>query len=141
MNIAWIVAVVLAMEGADGAPAGIAVPIPGAEAQILPIDLASAWRLAGVNNPTIAAAREVINERLAEQLQARSLLLPTANAGANVRVHRGNLERARGIILNVDSQSVYFGGGARSVAAESVAIPAIRLFSHLGDAIFEALLD
>ena len=37
------------------------------------------------------------------------------------------------------SERLYFGGGARTLAAESVAFPAIRIYSHLGDAIFEPL--
>jgi outer membrane protein TolC len=140
MTVAWIVAIALAINGGDGAPANSTTPVAVGDASLLPIDLGSAWRLAGVNNPTIAAAREAINERLAEQLQAQSLLLPTANAGANVRVHGGNLMRARGNILDVDSQSVYLGGGAGAIGASTVAFPGIQLFSHLGDAIFEPLV-
>ncbi|MBI3838401.1 MAG: TolC family protein [Planctomycetia bacterium] len=67
------------------------------------------------------------------------MLLPTLNAGTNYHLHNGGLQRARGAIFGLAEQSVYFGGGARTLAAESVSFPAIRIFSHLGDALFEPL--
>src|SRR6185437_378734 len=42
-------------------------------------------------------------------------------------------------IKYIYSKSLYFGGGTRTWAAESLAIPAVRLFAHVGDAIFEPL--
>lgn len=104
------------------------------------IDLPTALRLADRINPDIGIARQAILESLALEQGARVLLLPSLNAGTNYHDHNGNLQRSRGAILDVPAeQSLYFGGGARTVAAESVAIPAIRIFGHLGDAIFEPL--
>src|SRR5436309_852093 len=62
-----------------------------------PIDLETALVLAGVDNPTIALAQEAVRASLAEQLQARALLFPSVNAGANYRLHRGNLLSSGGI--------------------------------------------
>ena len=45
------------------------------------IDLGAALRLAGIDNPTINLARERTQEALAGQLAARTLLLPSINAG------------------------------------------------------------
>ena len=104
-----------------------------------PIDLSTALRLADVQNPTIGEARVLILGALAERQAARALLLPSLNAGTNYHDHTGPLQRSNGTILKVTEQSLYFGGGARTVAAESVAIPAVNIFSPLTDAIFEPL--
>jgi outer membrane protein TolC len=103
------------------------------------IDLETAWGLAGVQNPTIAIAQEAVRESLSLQLQARALLLPTLNAGTNYHSHTGNLQASPGFIRQVDSQDLYVGAGARTLAAETVAVPGIRLFAHLGDAVYEPL--
>jgi outer membrane protein TolC len=124
---------------AAGAPATVAVtgaPALGSEETI---DLGVALRLAGVSNPTIGLAQELVREALAGQLAARSLLLPTLNIGGNYHHHNGTLQASFGGIRQVDSQSLFFGFGARTLAAESVAFPGIRLFAHLGDAVFEPL--
>jgi outer membrane protein TolC len=103
------------------------------------IDLEVALRLAGVENPTINLAREQVREALASRLAARSLLLPSINIGGNYHLHSGNLQPSFGGIRNVNSQSLYLGFGARTLAAESVAFPGVRLFAHLGDAVYEPL--
>jgi outer membrane protein TolC len=104
------------------------------------IDLPTALRLADRINPEIGIARQAILESLALEQGARVLLLPSITGGGNYHDHNGNLQRSRGAILDVPAeQSLYFGGGARTLAAESVAYPAIRIFAHLGDAIYEPL--
>lgn len=103
------------------------------------VDLGTSLRLAGVGNPTINLAREAVREATALQLAARVLLLPDINIGGNYHLHRGLLQASPGIIRQVDSQSLYLGAGSRTLAAESVAFPGVRLFSHLGDAVFEPL--
>ena len=103
------------------------------------IDLGVALRLAGVDNPTINLAREQVREALAVQLGARSLLLPSVNIGGNYHNHQGALQASPGFIRTVNSQSLYLGFGARTLAAESVAFPGVRLFAHLGDAVYEPL--
>ena len=103
------------------------------------IDLEVALRLAGVENPTINLARERVREALAGELAARSLLLPSVTIGGNYHLHNGVLQASPGLIRKVNSQSLFLGFGARSLAAESVAFPGIRLFAHLGDAVYEPL--
>lgn len=112
------------------------VPLPAAE---YPIDLSTALRLAEVENPEIAEARAAILEALAVQQGARALLLPTLNAGVTYHGHTGNLQRSSGTILDLSEQSLYVGGGARTLAAETVGIPAVNLTSPLTDALFEPL--
>ena len=104
-----------------------------------PIDLSTALRLADVQNPAIGEARVLILGALAERQAARALLLPNLNAGGNYHDHTGPLQRSSGTIFRLNEQSFYFGGGARSVAAETVAIPAVNIASPLADAIFEPL--
>jgi outer membrane protein TolC len=110
------------------------VPPPPAE-QIL--DLATALTLAGVANPTIALAEEVVQASLAQQLEAQALLLPTLQAGASFNLHRGNLQSSRGIIEDVDRQSIYAGAGASAVGAGTVTIPGVWASAHLADVFWE----
>jgi outer membrane protein TolC len=116
---------------------------PGAGAELPPtegtLDLGVALRLAGVENPTINLAREAVREALADQLAARSLLLPSLSAGTNLRLHRGAFLSASGLVRTVDLQSLYLGFGAGASGAGTVAVPGVRLFAHLGDAIYEPL--
>jgi outer membrane protein TolC len=112
------------------------IPPPAGE---YPIDLTTALRLAEVENPLIAEARQRISEALALQLGARSLLLPNLNAGVNFHNHTGNVERSSGRILRVNEKSLYFGGGALAYAASPVDVPMVNIFSALTDAIYEPL--
>jgi outer membrane protein TolC len=117
-------------------PAPSTIPPPASE---YPIDLATALRLADVENPTIAAARTAIIEALAQLTGARALLLPSLNAGSNYHLHTGNLQRSSGRILSLTEQSLYFGGGARTLAAESIGVPMINVFGPMTEVWFEPL--
>ena len=97
-------------------------------------------RLAEAENPTITLGREAIQEALALQLQARAMLLPSLNGGAMYHLQRGTLQAGDGQIEKVDLQSVYFGGGDWAVGSQTVAIPAVHLFGHVGDAYFLPLV-
>ena len=103
------------------------------------IDLPTALRLADDQNPEIAEARVAIMAALAEQLASYTLLFPSLNAGPTYHAHTGNLLRSTGQVLNVSSQSLYVGAGARAVAAETVNIPGVNIFSALTDAIYRPL--
>jgi outer membrane protein TolC len=104
--------------------------------QELVIDLGTALRLAEVQNPRMALAREIVCEAVAQQREARGLWLPTLTAGTNYHLHSGVLQTSFGEIRKINEQSVYVGGGTRTLAAESVAIPAVRIFAHAGDAYY-----
>jgi outer membrane protein TolC len=101
-----------------------------------PLDLATALVRAGADNPTIAIAEEAIRARLAERMQARALLFPTLDAGTNLRLHRGNLLSGGGVIIDVNTQSLYWGFGANAIGAGTIAVPGLRLVSHLADAVY-----
>ncbi|WP_165224289.1 TolC family protein [Aquisphaera insulae] len=120
---------------------GLRVPSPAVvpAAPAYPVDLYTALRLADAENPTIAAARARITEALAAQTQARSILLPSLNAGTNLHIHTGNLQRSSGQILNLTEQSLYFGGGSLAMGSGTPAVPAVSLFGSLTEAWFEPL--
>lgn len=118
-------------------PADLAVPVGPVQENTL--DLGVALQLAGADNPTINLAREAVNEALAGQLAARALLLPSANVGANYRLHRGTLLAASGLPRDVNLESLYVGAGAGVTGAGTAAAPGVRLFAHLGDAAYEPL--
>lgn len=100
------------------------------------IDLAAALQLAGIDNPTINLAREQVREALANQLAARSLLLPNVNVGGNFRFHRGALQDDPGFLRFPSSQSLLVGAGAGAIGAGNVAIPGVWLFANLSDAAY-----
>ncbi len=108
--------------------------------QVYPIDLCTALRLAEGENPTIGIGRQAIQEALANQLRANSLLLPSLRAGTNYHDHQGVLQNSFGEIRHVHSDSLYVGGGARTLAAETVAFPMVQVISPLADALFEPLV-
>ena len=86
-----------------------AIPAPDRE---YPIDLTTALRLAEIENPLIAEARQRIGQALAERQGAMALLLPSLNFGGNYHGHTGNLQRSSGRILALDENSLYLGGGS-----------------------------
>jgi outer membrane protein TolC len=113
------------------------VPPPAREE---PIDLSTALRLAERQNPSIGKARQMIQLALAQRLQARSLSLPHLRAGLNYHKHEGVLQNSFGLMRHVDSDSLYFGAGARALAAETVAYPGVQFLNHMGDVFFEPLV-
>jgi outer membrane protein TolC len=104
-----------------------------------PIDLATALRLADNQNPTIGRARTYILEALAQQLTARTLLVPSLNGGVSYHGHNGNVERSSGKILDVSLQSLYLGAGAGLTTAGTPIIPGVNILCALTDAWFEPL--
>jgi outer membrane protein TolC len=109
------------------------IPAPSSD---YAITLETALGLAGADSPTIALAQEAVRASLAEQLQARALLLPTLDAGINFNHHWGNLQTAQGVLVDVDRQSLYVGAGAAAVGAGTVGFPGVRLTAQLADAIY-----
>jgi outer membrane protein TolC len=101
------------------------------------IDLETALGLAGADNPTIAIAAEAVRASRARLLEAQTLLLPTLDAGASVDAHDGNLLSARGIVRDINRESVYAGAGASAVGAGTVTIPGARITAQVADAVFE----
>lgn len=100
------------------------------------IDLETALGIAGLSNPTIALADEIVQVRLAERLQARTLLFPTVETGGDYHDHRGVFQSANGTIIHANEQSLFYGLGADVKGGGTVLDPGIRLVVHLGDAYY-----
>jgi hypothetical protein len=103
------------------------------------VDFFAALQLAEAQNPNIGLSRQAIQEALAQQLQARSMMLPSVRAGGNYRSHQGVLQTSSGKMVDVDSSSLYLGNGALAEAAGTTVIPGVQVFGHVGDGIFEPL--
>jgi outer membrane protein TolC len=81
-------------------------------AEILPVDLPTALRLTNANNPTIALARERVEEAYAAQRQADVAWLPNLQAGPQYERHDGRDQSTNGPIVEVSKQSLFINGGA-----------------------------
>jgi outer membrane protein TolC len=109
-------------------------------ANVTPIDLLSALRLAGVQNSQILLAQQRVLEAVALRQLAAAQFLPTLNAGSNVNSHRGVLQNSHGQIISVNRDSLYVGAGAFAVGSGTVTIPGVVLTGHVSDTIFDYLV-
>jgi len=107
--------------------------------EVQPIDLTSALRLAGVQNPELNVARRRILEAAAERQLAAAYFLPSINTGFNYDTHTGVLQQSNGNILSVNRSAVYVGAGANAVAAGTVNIPGVYLAENIGLGVFNYL--
>jgi outer membrane protein TolC len=109
--------------------------------QVKPIDLATALRLAGVQNPEILLARERVEEALAQRQLAAVQILPNLNTGTNFDNHTGPLQRSTGVIQKVNRGSLYLGLGAGAVGAGTVTIPGLVLSGNVSEGAFAFLVS
>jgi outer membrane protein TolC len=121
-----------------------AYAVPAAPATILghdesPIDLGTALRLAGADNPELLLARQRVLESTALRQLAAVQILPNVNVGTNYDLHRGVLQQSTGNILNVNRDGLYVGLGANAVGAGTVNIPGLSLTMNVGEAWFTYL--
>jgi outer membrane protein TolC len=110
------------MPGSIVAPANVlpnlppGVPPPESlyppNADVLPVDLATALRLTNANNPTIALARERVAEAYAAERIADVAWLPNLQGGANYNRHDGRDQTTQGPIITVSKQNLFINGGA-----------------------------
>ena len=107
--------------------------------EVQPIDLGSALRLAGLQNPGLLLARQLVVEAVAERQFAAAQILPTLNSGASYDAHTGNLQQSSGNILSVNRSSVYVGSGAFAVAAGTVSIPGVVLTGNVAEGLYRYL--
>ncbi len=115
-------------------------PVATPAADERPIDLATALRLAHVDNPEIRLARERVREAVAYRQLAAAQFLPTLNSGGNYDLHRGPLQQSNGELLKVNRESLYLGLGAGAVSAGSVNVPGVAFSANLSDAWHNALI-
>jgi outer membrane protein TolC len=116
----------------EGPPAAARGQMPAEQV----IDLAASLRIAGLDNPTIALADEIVRARLAERMHARALLFPTLQVGGNYRDHRGAFQNSTGSIVHTNEQSLFYGAGADVKGGNTAWDPGVSLVVHLGDAYY-----
>src|SRR5262249_2732356 len=81
---------------------GLPPPALATPSGVRPIRLPDILALAGVENPVILLAEQAVQASLALQLQARVLLLPNLNVGADYDNHTGPLQSSFGAIRTVN---------------------------------------
>ncbi len=97
-----------------------------------PIDLGTALRLAGAENPELLLARQRVVEATAIKQLAAAQILPNLNVGTNYDSHTGALQQSNGNILKVDRDSLYLGLGAAAVGSGTVNIPGLNYNLNVG---------
>lgn len=97
---------------------------------VAPLDLNTALRLAGVQNPELMLARQRVVEAAALRQLAAAQFLPSINGGMNYDSHTGVLQQSNGNILTVNRSALYVGAGANAVAAGTVNIPGVALIGN-----------
>ena len=105
-----------------------------------PIDLNSALRLAGVENPELNLSRQRVVEAVALRQLAAAQILPTINLGTNYDNHTGNLQQSNGNILSINRSAVFVGAGANAVAAGTVNIPGLFLTGNVAEGVYGYLV-
>jgi len=108
---------------------------------LTPIDLPSAFRLAGVQNSEILLAQQRVTEAVALRQLAAAQFLPTLNAGSNIDSHRGVLQDSNGTILSVNRDALYVGAGAFAVGGTTVRIPGVVLTGNVSNLIYGYLIS
>jgi outer membrane protein TolC len=106
----------------------------GSDVRILPINLPTTLRLADASNPTIALARERINEAYAHLREAQVLLLPSLQTGPAYVRHDGLLQNSTGLVFDTSKWNFFEGGGATLFVETSDAVFAPRIARRLLDA-------
>jgi outer membrane protein TolC len=101
-----------------------------------PIDLNTALRLAGVQNPQLMIARQRVLEAAALRQLAAAQFLPSLNLGTNYDSHTGNLQQSNGNILGVNRSAVYVGAGASAVGSGTVNIPGVLLQGNVAAVVY-----
>jgi outer membrane protein TolC len=102
----------------------------------VPLDLGTALRLAGVENPELLLARTRVSEVVAQRQLAAAQILPSLNVGTNYDAHTGVLQQSNGNILNINRSALYYGLGANAIAAGTVNIPGLFYNINIGEGWF-----
>jgi outer membrane protein TolC len=136
LGVAWP-AVALTQPPAAEPPAKYPLPPPPPSTILkpdhVPIDLGTALKMAGVENPELLLARSRVAEVVALRQLAVAQLLPDLNAGTSYDTHNGTLQQAKGNILEVNRSSMYYGLGASAIGAGTVNVPGLLYNRNVGE--------
>ena len=118
--------------------ASLAVPSPPTilAPEIRPIDLNTALRLAGVQNPDLNLARQRVIEATALRQLAAAQILPSINLGTNYDSHNGPLQQSNGNVLSLNRSAVFVGAGSNAVAAGTVNVPGVLLTGNVAEGVY-----
>ncbi len=108
-------------------------------ANIVPIDLNTTLRLAGVQNPDVLVAQSRVVESAALLQLAAAQFLPSINLGGNYDTHTGVLQQSNGNILSINRSAVYVGAGASAIGSGTVTIPGVFLQGNVATVVYEFL--
>ena len=112
---------------------------PDSTSHAYPLDLTTAMRLAGEQNPQIAIAQAQIRHALALEEAADTRWLPSLRAGVGWNRHEGTLQDTTGNVIESNRNSLYSGFGAGAVGAGSPAVPGLQANFNLADALYRPL--
>jgi outer membrane protein TolC len=108
---------------------------------IRPIDLNTALKLAGAQNPQLMIARQRVVEAAALRQLAAVQILPSLNLGTNYDSHTGPLQQSNGNILQVNRSALYVGAGSGAIAASTVNIPGVVLEGNVAVGVYSFLVS
>lgn len=120
----------IAPPGSEPSPAGEPLYVES-------IDLATALAAIDASHPAVGIARWRTEEAFAQLAAARTLWLPTLQAGANYHRLDGNLQASDGTILDVNRSGLQAGLGAGAVGAGQTVRPGLVAEFHVADALFQ----
>jgi len=125
----------------SGRSNGPELTLPPSPATILdpnvqPIDLNTALKLAGTQNPQLMIAQRRVLEAAAQRQLAAAQILPSINLGMNYDTHTGPLQQSNGNILSVNRSALYVGAGSGAVAAGTVSVPGVVLEGNIAVGVF-----
>lgn len=123
-----------------------AEPLPTNEpiqSGVYPIDLANALGLGGADNLQVRLARTRLFQAQARHMQAKTLWLPSLRFGVGYNKHDGRLQETVGNVIEVERNSLFYGGGiglgGAPLAAGAGGPPRLFVNLSLADAYFKPL--
>jgi hypothetical protein len=111
------------------------------DSNFTPIDLYSALRLAGEQNPQVLIAQQRVVEAVALRQLAAAQFLPTLNLGTNFDGHWGVLQQPNGNILSVRRDALFVGAGANAVGTGTLSIPGVVWSLNVSESIYNYLIS
>ena len=101
------------------------------------IDLAAALSMVAGQHPLVEIARCRTQQAYAQLAAAKTLWLPTIQAGASYHRLDGNLQASTGQILDINRSSMQAGLGAGAVGAGQTIRPGLVAQFHFADALYQ----
>ena len=108
-----------------------------------PIDLGNALGLGGADNLQVRLARTRLFQAQARHMEAKTLWLPSIRFGVGYNKHDGRLQQTEGEVLEINRNSLFYGGGlglgAAPLAGNASGPPRLMVNLSLADAYFKPL--